>query len=129
RALPHPRREPPRRVSLVLEPVVVGELLAGRAEADDGGDVLDPAAACSLLRAADEELRNAQDEPYEQRGRALGATQLVTGDRAQVGAQITEGHRDVTHRGARIDVNQHASLPSDRAHFGCGLARADLVGG
>ena len=60
---------------------------ARRAEADPRGHVLDPAAARPFLRAADEQRRDAQPAPHEQRPRAQRTTELVRGHRAEVGAE------------------------------------------
>ena len=116
-------------LGLLGEPTV-GELGGGGTEPDDGGDVLDARSAASFLGAADQERGQAHPPSHQQRGRAFRAAQLVGGDRAQVGAEPGEVERDVTGRGARVDVDQHATgsgLGSQRRHRG--LQRADLVVG
>ena len=52
---------------------------------------------------------NAQPAPHEQRGGALRATELVAGDRAQVGAERREVDRDVPGRRAGVDVDDHVA--------------------
>ena len=89
-----------------------------------------PAAPGPLLRAADEERRDAQPAAHEQRAGALRAAPLVRGHRAQVGAERGEVDRDVAGRRARVDVHEHAARRVPRAHTSAaGCTRADLVVG
>ena len=116
-----------RAASRAMPPSV--ELGRGRAEADDAGDVLDAAAARALLRAADDERREPQPAAHQQRADALGAAELVRGDRAEVGAEADELEVDVAGGRARVDVHDDAALARLLDDGRGRLERADLVVG
>ena len=90
------------------------ELGGDDAEADHRRDVLQPAPAGPLLRAADDELREPQAAPHEQRACALGPAHLVGGDRHEVGTERVEIDGDVARGHARVDVHEHAPLAAPR---------------
>ena len=62
----------------------------GDAEADQRGDVLGPRAAVALVPTAGEQRRDARAAPDPQRAGALGAAELVSGQRQQVHAQFVD---------------------------------------
>ena len=70
----------------------------GRAEADDGGHVLDAGPAGPLLVAADEQRPEAQAPPDEQRAGARAGRRTCAPHRQQVGAEVVEVDRHVTGR-------------------------------
>ena len=100
---------------------------AGGAEPDPCGDVLDPGAPRSFLRAADDQGIDAQTAPHEQRACALRSTELVRGDRAQVDVERTEVDRRVPRGRARVDVDDGAGLARGRNDLGDRLHRPDFV--
>ena len=67
-----------------------------------------PAAPLALLRAADDQRRDPQPAPDQERADALRPAELVRGDAQQVGAERGEVDRDVAGAGARVDVDEHA---------------------
>ena len=102
---------------------------AGRlAEAHDGRDVLGSTASFSLLAPAAQHGRQRHARTHHERSRALGATELVSGDTDQSGTPhhrwqvqpggglhrvaVHEGLRGVTihHVGYRIDISHHSGL-------------------
>ena len=98
-------------------------------EADDGGHVLQPAAALALLRPADDERRDPQAAADEQRAGTLRAAELVRGDAEQVGAERGEVDRDVAGAGAGVDVDEHAPAraASQTSATGCSVPTSWLA--
>ena len=80
-----------------------------------------------FLVAPDEQRREAQSAPYQQRARARRPAQLVRAHRQEVGAERVEGDGHVTGRLRGVDMHQHAEFTARRYHFDDGLQRADFV--
>ena len=98
-----------------------------RAPADDGGHVLEPGSPGPLLIPADEQRRQAQPPPHQQRTDARRPAHLVSADAHQVGAERSEVDGKVPGGLRGVDVDQHAALAALRDHGLHRLQRADLV--
>ena len=90
-----------------------------------------PGAPGALLRAADDERREAEAAPHQECRRALGAAEGVAGDRAEVGAEGGEVDGDVTGGRARVDVDDArracARTRSTTAAAGCSVPTSWLA--
>ncbi|MDZ7732312.1 MAG: hypothetical protein U5R31_03655 [Acidimicrobiia bacterium] len=119
--------QPTVLASLGLEPAV-GERRAGRAEAEDGGEVLESARgrarSCSLPTS-----RGARRRPRRTRSApgAGGPSERVGAHREQIGAQRPEVDRDVADGLRRVDVDEHTSLATACHDLPDRLEGADLV--
>ncbi len=126
-----PCDDPVAQLPAVLDlPIQVAHRQAGGfTKAHDAGDVLGAGSPAALVPAAVDQRRDPHALADEKRADALGAVELVRGERKQVDVQVShvEGHVPDGLHG--VGVEEHIALPADGADLGHGLDGPDLVVG
>ena len=105
----------------------LGQLRCGRAESDDGRNVLDPGAPGPFLRATHHERRDAQPATDHERADPQRSAPGVGGEAHEVGLEPGKVDGLVADRGTSVHVDEHAALARPGADVGDRLERPDFV--